>query len=323
MTSQPTQGSHHDCDHVVRQPTPWAGGVSEVGVKIPPNQDALVMAATADPNPRSAVIAVSDGVSSSLNAHIAAQIAAEVAVDHMIAALQTQPGPDVEELTLAMVDAFAHANQEILTRTGGLPRTSACTLVLAVLHQNRILVANLGDSRAYWFGDDGTHELLSVDDSMAQLSMALGASRAEAEQSVRAHAITKWLGPDSPSIQPRIVLHDGGRPGWLLVCSDGLWNQASEPDALAGVLGEVLAAADGQPSRAAAKLANWALDRGSRDNITVALVRVDSPASEARPSERRAEQNQTSESIHPDLSGVNSALGERRALEQPALPFDG
>ena len=323
MTSQSAQGSHQDRDHVMRQPTPWAGGVSEVGIKIPPNQDALVLAATADPSPRSAVVAVSDGVSTSLNAHIAAQIAAEVAVDHMIAAMQSRPNPDVEELTLAMVDAFALANQEILTRTGGLPRTSACTLVLAVLHHARILVANLGDSRAYWFGDDGTSELLSVDDSMAQLSIALGASPDEAEQSVRAHAITKWLGPDSPSVQPRVVLHDGRLPGWLLVCSDGLWNQASQPDALATVLREVLTATDGQPSLAAAELANWALDRGSRDNITVALVRVDQPVVRVRSADTRVVEDRIMGSADPAGPLADSALSEPAALEQPVLPFDG
>ena len=54
-------------------------------------------------------------------------------------------------------------------------------------------------------------------------------ARAEAESSPQAHAITKWLGRDSEDHTPMVGQLRITEPGWLLVCSDGLWNYASEP----------------------------------------------------------------------------------------------
>ena len=69
---------------------------------------------------------------------------------------------------------------------------------------------------------------LSVDDSVAQARIAMGVPREEAENGPQAHAITKWLGRDSPDFAPMTGSMTVRGPGWLLVCSDGLWNYASE-----------------------------------------------------------------------------------------------
>jgi serine/threonine protein phosphatase PrpC len=96
-------------------------------------------------------------------------------------------------------------------------------------------------------------------------------TRAEAESLPRAHAITRWLGRDSNEIVPRVGELDLPGPGWVVVCSDGLWNYASSPDEL----GEQLAAAaiDADPAAIAGRLVAWANSRGGKDNITVALAR--------------------------------------------------
>jgi len=60
-------------------------------------------------------------------------------------------------------------------------------------------------------------------------------------------------------------------PGWLLACSDGLWNYASEPAAL----GEQIAAAGSDdPLVVARHLVAFANASGGQDNIAAALARV-------------------------------------------------
>ena len=86
----------------------------------------------------------------------------------------------------------------------------------------------------------------------------------------RAHAITKWLGRDSTEIIPRVGELELSVPGWVVVCSDGLWNYASSPQELAAQLD---AAADADPAVVAGRLVAWANSRGGKDNITVALAR--------------------------------------------------
>jgi len=67
-----------------------------------------------------------------------------------------------------------------------------------------------------------------------------------------------------------------GVPGWLLVCSDGLWNYCSAPAALQALLAE-LATPDRAPLPLATALVDWANAQGGRDNITVALARFAAP----------------------------------------------
>ena len=61
-------------------------------------------------------------------------------------------------------------------------------------------------------------------------------------------------------------------PGWLLVCSDGLWNYASEAAALQALIAE-LSADRSRPADAGRALVDWANDQGGKDNIAVALAR--------------------------------------------------
>jgi serine/threonine protein phosphatase PrpC len=135
---------------------------------------------------------------------------------------------------------------------------------------------NVGDSRIYWIPDQGASgdaTELSVDDSVAQARIAMGVPREEAEKGPQAHAITKWLGRDSPDFSPRTGSVNVGSPGWVLVCSDGLWNYASEAAAIQSLVAE-LSPPDSSPLPLAVALVDWANEQGGKDNISVALARI-------------------------------------------------
>jgi serine/threonine protein phosphatase PrpC len=149
--------------------------------------------------------------------------------------------------------------------------------VAAVADATTLTAAWIGDSRAYWFGDDGAATQLSIDDSWATAEIANGADRATAEADARAHSITRWLGPDSPGGAPGFAVLRAPGPGWLLVCSDGLWNYCSEAAELRALLVRNLDDAAHDPMATAAALVAWANDRGGHDNITVALARAFAP----------------------------------------------
>ena len=55
-------------------------------------------------------------------------------------------------------------------------------------------------------------------------------------------------------------------------CSDGLWNYASEPDALAA---QIRAVGTTEPAALALALVGFANAQGGQDNITVTLARVE------------------------------------------------
>lgn len=257
-----------DRAHYTRNPAPWVAGTSDIGLKHDTNQDALWIAARE--HPRVAVIAVADGVSSSMGSERASLAATETLVDQVVALLGE--GLPRHE---AFNSAFHSAHEAVLAARSG-EEPAACTLIGAHVAQDHVFVANVGDSRAYWLGDDGAAEILSTDDSMAQARILLGMSREEAEQSPQAHAITKWLGRDAVDVSPTFHEFEPSTSGWLMLCSDGLWNYASSADEMNRLVQRTLGDHP-VPRDATEALTRWAIEQGGRDNITVTLARVEPP----------------------------------------------
>lgn len=249
----------------------WVAASTDRGVRKETNQDAVRIAAEAPSDPTaSAILVVSDGVSTSLGSGEAAVTAATTACGALIDFLVAHPECDRAEVGGALEEAFALALQGVLGPEDG--PTGSCTLIVGVVGPWGITVANVGDCRGYWVGDDGSARCLSTDDSVAQARIMMGIPREEAERGFQAHAITNWLGPDTPSGRPSVQTFQPAGPGWLVVCSDGLWNYASEPDDLATVVRD--AARGRVPLDVTIRLIEWANTQGGHDNISVALARI-------------------------------------------------
>ena len=262
-------------DHFEEQPAPWVAGVCDRGVRHTRNEDAMALAVD---GPR-VVLVVCDGVSNSEDSDVASLAAARAALAVLRPPLPKGlgvPESATAAVTKVFTDAAAAGNKAVLdTVPGDVPNPPSCTFVAAVLEGTTIHYCGIGDSRVYLLPDAGGGQILTVDDSMAQVLIAGGTPRAEAESSKQAHSITKWLGRDSPDIVPRVGQTEVAGPGWLLACSDGLWNYASEPDALRA---QVDAAGSTAPHAIATHLVAFANQCGGQDNITVALARVGEPA---------------------------------------------
>lgn len=299
----------------------WVGGVCDRGLKHERNEDAMALWASlpdaapeggastsrADPpddGDRRAVLVVCDGVSTSRDSHLASMAAARATREVLVAAAYDHLDSDEALIHRAMFEA----NRAVLESTGGQSpdgsdltddRASSCTIALATVHDDLVAVANLGDSRVFWIADaapsadsgagDGALEptasaQLSVDDSMAQLQIDLGVDRETAEHGPQAHAITRWLGADAPDLEPQLRTFTVSGPGWLMVCSDGLWNYASTVAELQALLHRAQAGAISEqpvdpgptddPVELSRRLMLWACEQGGRDNITVALARL-------------------------------------------------
>ncbi len=255
-------------NHYTVVPAPWVAGCSDIGTRHRTNQDALCLAASPAPASR-AVLVVSDGVSTAAGAEQASLVASEEACSVLMRAHAAGAA-----MADAFNSAFIQAHQAVVTE-GTADEPAACTLVAATVGDGLIRVGNIGDSRAYWVGDDGVSCLMTQDDSMAQARMLLGMSREEAEHSVQAHSITRWLGRNATDLAPTLVEFSPESSGWLIVCTDGLWNYASSPEELSSVVRKAQRQNSGAAALAEALVA-WAISCGGRDNITVAVARCHS-----------------------------------------------
>ena len=276
-------------DHFTSAPAPWVGGVCDRGVQHSRNEDAMALWAQGD----RAVLVDCDGVSSSIDSDVAALAGAERA-RAVLASLGSDGvgGDDGEDtaVAVALVAATEEANKAVVAHTApDSTNAASATFAAAVVLNDRVHFANLGDSRVYLL-TPSEKLLLTLDDSMAQAFIAEGMPRAEAESLPRAHAITKWLGRDAIDTVPRTGHQPVNEAGWLVVCTDGLWNYASSPEELA-VQVDAAAAVSSDPVEIAGRLVVWANTQGGKDNVTVALARVPAgaPTLGATPSDQEKE----------------------------------
>lgn len=262
-------------DHFEEQPAAWVAGVCDKAIGKNRNEDAMALLASEQPGSR-AVLVVLDGVSNSIDSDVAslagARAAREVLRVPLPAGMGTPQGRDAAAAKV-FANAAAAANTAIIAVTDpDSPNPASATFTVAVLEGTRISWANIGDSRTYWIPDASAPVQLSVDDSVAQAQIASGVPREVAENGSQAHAITKWLGRDSEDFVPTVGSLEVAEPGWLLACSDGLWNYASTPEAIAE---QVHAVGSTEPLTIATALVAFANGAGGHDNITAALARVD------------------------------------------------
>lgn len=141
------------------------------------------------------------------------------------------------------------------------------TTLSAMLHiEGKIYLAQVGDSRIYRVRD-GRAEQLTEDHTLVNWQIQQGLITAEeAKRSKQRNVITRAVG-NRDYVQVDILEADFGVGDTFVLCSDGLHGYVRQAE-----LGSLV---DGRPlDEAVETLIGIANDRGGKDNITVALVRV-------------------------------------------------
>ncbi|MGH9017214.1 MAG: protein phosphatase 2C domain-containing protein [Acidimicrobiales bacterium] len=209
------------------------------------------------------LFAVADG----MGGHVGGEVAASIAIETLEAGFARSSTLD------GLVAAIQAANSAVWERGAddpdlrGMGTTVVATALVATADGDRLIVANVGDSRAYRFSANALSQL-SVDHSVAEELLARGElSEAEAAVHPHRHILTRVLGivADVEVDVWEVVPLEGDR---YLLCSDGLSNDVAD-DVMAGVLSSVR-----DPQAAADTLVALALEAGGSDNITAVVVDV-------------------------------------------------
>ncbi|MGP0051025.1 MAG: PP2C family protein-serine/threonine phosphatase [Solirubrobacteraceae bacterium] len=246
-----------------------AAAVSDQGWVQRRNEDAFHLAVI---GARRGAVVVCDGISSASAGDAAARNAAKTAGE-LLAQAAGDPQRDAGDATVQAIGAARAAVGETSWTTRADRDTPSCTLVSALWRDRELVVGWVGDSRAYWLTGEEARQL-TVDESWAGLQVEEGRMTAEAAaRDHRSHQITNWVGPDAPDRPPRLTAMTVDRAGRLILCTDGLWNYLSGPDALVSLVDAL--PSDAAPAAIARSLTDYALQCGGRDNITVAVVDID------------------------------------------------
>jgi serine/threonine protein phosphatase PrpC len=270
-------------EHFRETPASWVAGVCDRGPRRSRNEDALAVVASETPGER-CVLVVLDGVSSSTDSDVASLAGARAARDVLRVSSGHGLGtPESREAAVrkSLTDAADAAQRAIVAHTESdtespASATFTCVLVEAEPEGPVLWHANIGDSRAYWVPDAGAAVQLTRDDSAAEALIAGGMAAEEAHRTSQAHAITRWLGRDSEDVVPTIGRLPLTEDGWVLACSDGLWNYAPTAAELAARVHAAAQEHPGDVEQVALALVQFAVRAGGHDNISVAIARMGS-----------------------------------------------
>ncbi len=204
--------------------------------------------------------AVADG----MGGHEAGEVASKIAID--ILAEQAPPTLDADALSNAVVTANYAIMRAVEDGLGA--KGMGCTLTAAMVQADRLLIAQVGDSRAYLLHQSRLQQI-TRDHSLMSLLIETGQiTPEEAETHPKRSVITRALGGGTDTV-PDIYELNVSAGDRLLLCSDGLSNMVNEED-----LTEILTRfAD--PQRCANQLIKRANMNGGNDNITAVVVDIE------------------------------------------------
>ncbi|MBP3309447.1 MAG: Stp1/IreP family PP2C-type Ser/Thr phosphatase [Ruminococcus sp.] len=171
-----------------------------------------------------------------------------------------------ENIRKLLVSSVSAANSVIYTRARldfknfGM----GTTCVAAFINSKTAFIANVGDSRAYLITDNGLAKV-TTDHNVASLLYEQGKiTEAEMEVHPQKHMLVRAVGVEKTVLTDTFILDYEDKIS-LLLCSDGLSGYCSDDE-----IYDVIAKAPFDD--VADELIKLALDKGGRDNITVAVI---------------------------------------------------
>jgi protein phosphatase len=216
-------------------------------------------------------LAVADG----MGGHVAGEEASKLALTTLVNLVLNTPDwflrmdapSSAEEVMRRAADRFGRIDQALAEGAVEDPRLHGfgTTMTLAASLGRDLLLAHLGDSRAYLFRKGTLYQLTSDHTLVSELYQAGLITEAEAAAHHLRHVLTRNLGANRgarPDVQ-RLALVNGD---CLLLCTDGLSEMVTNAE-IADVL-----AGGGTSAAMSQRLVDRALAAGGKDNVTVIVA---------------------------------------------------
>ena len=241
-------------------------GLSDRGVKRDHNEDAW-----SGPHPsltrdqlsnKGQLYVVADGV----GGHQAGDVASLMAVEIIQQQYYADPSaPVIPSLKAAIQSANDQIVREATARLAR--RGMSTTVTAAVVRNDQLTVANVGDSRTYLI-HNGQARQMTEDHTWVEEQVRVGLiSRTEAAKHPQRNIITRSLGSDRELDID--IFEESVTPGYsILLCSDGLSNLIS-PQEIGNIVSKGWLAED-----AVNELIELAIKRAAPDNVTAVLINI-------------------------------------------------
>jgi protein phosphatase len=222
------------------------------------------------------LMVVCDGAGGQATGEVASKMAVEVIKGQMQVYAKgnyklpsSEKNPKYGDITNCLMNSIKTANQAIYEAAKNYPQNMgmATTCVCAILGDNKVSYAHVGDSRLYIIRE-GIIQQLTSDHSLVNEQLKRGLiTEEQAEAAAYKNILTRALGQDELEVD---LAEIDGQPGdRLLLCSDGLTRMLNDDLIIETLKSEQ------DPGLACQKLVDLANSLGGMDNITVIIANLE------------------------------------------------
>lgn len=219
--------------------------------------------------PSKALLLVADGVGGQEAGDVASRLAVETMTAVLLPLLQSAESFDegwnekinkaVEKSNLAIID---YANE-----SGIEPKKMGTTLECAIVINNQVLFAHVGDSRAYLLKPRGLTQLTEDHSAVMQLVKAGIISAEDIYTHPHKNILIRGLGGEK-DVEVDIIEDELGVGQRIMLCTDGLWGMVKD-DVLENILLQTKSAED-----LVDQFIDAANESGGEDNIGVLVCDI-------------------------------------------------
>ncbi len=214
---------------------------------------------------------LADGMGGYNAGEVASGIAVAMISAELKKALATVAGElDVATAVKLVSEHAVRANNAIFQASQSQPQYAGMgtTLVVALWHDDHMIVGHIGDSRLYRMRSSKL-EQVTRDHSLLQEQIDSGLiTKEQARHSQNKNLVTRAVGID-PEVEAEVHSYPVQVGDIYLLCSDGLNDMVTDED-----MELTLSSLQANLPLAAGQLVQQANDNGGRDNVSVILVRV-------------------------------------------------
>lgn len=242
-----------------------AFGLSDLGCVRTNNEDYYLLA------PNIGLYVVADGMGGAAAGELASKLAAEK-VWEVVYNAGSKPSLEL------LANAFEEANNCVMREAASDSSLDGMgtTLVCALEAGEEVLVASVGDSRAYLYRNEQLEPITTDQTWVEEVGRRLGIDEENLRNHPMRHVLTMAIGV-SPQLRINTYRVRAQAGSQMLLCSDGLHGVVSET-----VISRALSGNGGLDGKCSV-LIQAARDAGGPDNVTAVLLQI--PATLAEPSE--------------------------------------
>lgn len=245
-------------------------GETDTGKVREHNEDTIAL------DPDIGLLVLADGMGGYNAGEVASGIAVKTIANLVREAVEREDLAASDPLTrlsrrsIVLRDAIQRANKIIYQTARSQPNCEGMgtTVVAALLYDNRVSIAHVGDSRLYRLRG-GQIEQLTLDHSLLQELVDRGFySPEEAQRASNKNYVTRALGVEA-NVDVELQELPAHKGEMFLLCSDGLSDMVEDDD-----MGITVATFGANLNTVAQHLVQLANENGGKDNISVVLAQV-------------------------------------------------